>query len=111
MVEGERGGQIAVATEGPVLVEERFDGGPAHAVRVTSGPWRGQIGCQREVRHADHAHSGVPLRIAVGGELLEMSGVRRDRKRGVMGEQPGLLGQLPGSGGGKIFIGPHETAG
>ncbi len=109
MVEGQRG--VLFGTGG---VQELLDRSPAGVARVAAGARGGQVGRQREMGDADHSHPGVPPRVAVGGELLEVGAVVLRGLRGngrVMGPQPGFLEQFACRGLGQVLVLAHEAAG
>lgn len=66
------------------------------------------------MRHADHPHARIALRIAVGRQLFEMGPVAHARSgpgSRVLGAQTGFLGQFTGRGRRQVLVSPHEAAG
>ena len=68
---------------------------------VPAAAQRRRLGADRPVGDADHPHSRIPIRRAVGAELLQMPGARA---------QTGFLGQLPRGGLFQVLVDLDEAA-
>lgn len=109
MVERERGGLLVLTAESVLLAEQVLDGCPARTIGVASGARRREVGREHQMGNAHHAHTGIPLRVSVGGQLFEMRAVPRRRGGGVVSAQSGLLGKLPCCRRRQILIAPDEA--